>query len=107
MIIERFAKNVIASGIFKFYIAAGFFTTSIFFVLNMHLFTPLEVVLGIVFVTVFFKAISNVMLSLLILLFRLDNKKAQSDFEFHSKKIDELLSELTVSDSVKKGNNAK
>lgn len=39
------------------------------------------------------------MLSLLILLFNLDNKKAELDFKYHTQKIDELLSELTTVDS--------
>lgn len=95
LIVERFAKNVNAR-VLKFYVAAGFFTISIFFVLNVHLFTPIEIVLGIVFTTIFFKAISNIMLSLLILLFNLDNKREELEIKFSSKKLDELLSELTV-----------
>lgn len=59
----------------------------------------MEIVLGIVFATVFLKTLSNVMLSLLILLFNLDNKKAELDFKYHTQKIDELLSELTTVDS--------
>lgn len=96
MIVERFTKNIIASGLFKIYVAAGFFGTSIFFVLNAQLFTPIEIVLGIVFTTIFLKAVSNIMLSLIILLFRLDNKKEELDLKYHSQKIDELLSELTT-----------
>lgn len=99
MIIERFTKNVMASGLLRIYVATGFFATSIFFVLNAHLFTPMEIVLGIVFTTIFLKAISNIMLSLIILLFRLDNKKEELDLKYHSKKIDELLSELTTNSS--------
>lgn len=99
MVIERFSKNVIASGLFRIYIATGFFATSIFFILNVHLFTPIEIVLGIVFITIFLKAVSNIMLSMLILLFNLDNKKEELDIKYHSKKIDELLSELNVDSS--------
>ena len=98
MIIERFSKTVIASGIFRFYVAIGFFGTSLFFIFNIHLFTPMEMVLGIIFATVFLKTLSNIMLSLLILLFNLDNKKAELDFKYHTQKIDELLSELTTTD---------
>ncbi|WP_419765523.1 MAG: hypothetical protein ACNI28_03330 [Arcobacter sp.] len=105
MIIERFSKTVIASGIFRFYVAIGFFGTSLFFLFNVHLFTPMEMVLGIIFVTIFLKTMSNVMLSLLILLFSLDNKKAELDFKYHTQKIDELISELTTSDSNNKNGN--
>ncbi|RXJ80056.1 hypothetical protein [Arcobacter sp. F2176] len=99
MIIERFSKTVIASGILRFYVATGFFGISLFFLFNVSLFTPMEIVLGIIFATIFFKTLSNVMLSLLILLFNLDNKKAELDFKYHTQKIDELLSELTTTDS--------
>ncbi len=99
MIIERFSKTVIASGIFRFYVAVGFFGTSLFFIFNIHLFTPMEMVLGIIFATIFLKTLSNVMLSLLILLFNLDNKKAELEFKYNTQKIDELLSELTTSES--------
>lgn len=105
MIIERFSKTVIASGIFRFYVAIGFFGTSLFFLFNAHLFTPMEMVLGIIFVTIFLKTMSNIMLSLLILLFSLDNKRAELDFKYHTQKIDELISELTISDSNNKNGN--
>lgn len=105
MIIERFSKTVIASGIFRFYVATGFFGISLFFLFNHNLFTPMEIVLGIIFATVFLKTLSNVMLSLLILLFNLDNKKAELDFKYHTQKIDELLSELTTSNSNNKNSN--
>ena len=99
MIIERFSKTVIASGIFRFYVAAGFFGTSLFFIFNVHLFTPMEIVMGIILATIFFKTLTNVMMSLLILLFNLDNKKSELDFKYHTQKIDELLSELTTTEA--------
>ncbi len=34
MVIERFSQNVVSSGLFKIYIATGFFATLIFFVIN-------------------------------------------------------------------------
>lgn len=105
MIIERFSKTVIASGIFRIYVAIGFFGTSLFFIFNVHLFTPMEMVLGVIFTTIFLKTMSNVMLSLLILLFNLDNKKAELDFKYHTQKIDELMSELTTSESNNKNGN--
>jgi len=106
VIIERFSKTVIASGIFRFYVATGFFGTSLFFLFNAHLFTPMEIVLGIILTTIFLKTLSNVMLSLLILLFNLDNKKAELEFKYHTQKIDELLSELTTTDSNSRNSSA-
>lgn len=98
MIIERFSQNVINSGVFKFYIATGFFATLIFFTVNADLFTPLEMILGIILVTVVLKGISNMMLSLIISLFSLDNKRSEFDFKYNEEKIQIMLNELTVKD---------
>ena len=38
MVIERFSQTVINSGVFRFYIATGFFATLIFFIINADLF---------------------------------------------------------------------
>lgn len=99
MVIERFSQTVVGSGLFKLYIATGFFATLIFFVINADLFTPIEMLLGIIGITIALKGITNIMLSLIILLFNLDNKKAELDFEYNSDNIDALLAELSVQES--------
>lgn len=99
MVIERFSKNVISSGVFKLYIATGFFATLIFFVVNADLFTPMEMLLGIIGVTVILKGVTNMMLSLIILLFSFDNKQAEIDFQYNSEKIDTLLAELSIKEA--------
>lgn len=75
MVVERFSQNLINSGIFRLYIATGFFATLIFFVINADLFTPLEMIFGIMGVTIVLKGITNMMLSLLILLLILTIKE--------------------------------
>ena len=106
MVVERFSQGVINSGVFRLYIATGFFATLIFFVVNADLFTPIEMVIGIIGITVTLKGISNMMLSLIILLFNFDNKQAQIDFEYNSEKIDSILAELTIKEAaVKSGKN--
>ena len=105
MVVERFSQNVVSSGLFKLYIATGFFATLIFFVVNADLFTPFEMLLGIVSVTVVLKGVTNMMLSLIILLFNFDNKQAEIDFEYNSEKIDSLLAELSIKEAT--ANNAK
>ena len=106
MVIERFSQSVIDSGIFRFYIATGFFATLIFFTINADLFTPMEMILGIILTTIVLKGISNMMLSLVVSLFSLDNKKSEFDFKYNEEKIQVMLSQLTVNDvadaSVKK-----
>ena len=100
MIVERFSQNVLTSGIFKFYIATGFFATLIFFIINADLFTPMEMILGIIMVTIILKGISNMMFSLIISLFSLDNKRSEFDFKYNEEKIQVMLNELTVKDII-------
>lgn len=107
MVVERFSQNVLNSGLFRLYIATGFFATLIFFIFNAELFTPLEMILGIIGVTIILKGLSNIMLSLVISLFSLDNKRAEFDFRYNEEKIDSMLNELTVNDVIETGNKLK
>lgn len=100
MIVERFTQNMINSGLFRLYIASGFFATSVFFVINAELFSPLEMILGVIGVTIALKGITNLMLSMIILLFSLDNKKSEMEFTYQSERIDSLLSELKISTNI-------
>ncbi|QKJ24064.1 hypothetical protein [Poseidonibacter lekithochrous] len=100
MVVERFSQDVINSGIFRLYIATGFFATLIFFVVNADFFTPLEMLFGIMGVTVILKGLSNMMLSMIISFFSLDNKKQELDFKYNEEKIEAMLSELNVQDIV-------
>lgn len=100
MVVERFSQNVLNSGIFRVYIATGFFATLIFFVINADLFTPTEMILGIISVTIVLKTLSNIMLSLIISFFSLDNKRQELDFKYNEERIDSLLNELTVKDVI-------
>ena len=107
MIIERFSQTVINSGIFKLYIATGFFATLIFFTVNADLFTPIEMILGIILVTIVLKGLSNIMLSLIISLFSLDNKRSEFDFKYNEEKIQVMLNELSVKDIIDTNKNLK
>lgn len=102
MVVQRFSQSVINSGILRVYTACGFFMTSIFFIINSSIFSPIEMVTWIVLVTVAFKAVGNVMLSLIILLFNLDNKRSEIDFERASAEIDNILAEFSVKETNKK-----
>lgn len=99
LVVETFSQNVINSGIFRIYIATGFFASLIFFVINAELFTPIEMIFGIIGVTVVLKGLSNMMLSMLILLFDLENKREELDFNYHAEKIDAMLHEMNVQDN--------
>ena len=107
MIIERFSQTVINSGIFRLYIATGFFATLIFFVLNVELFTPFEMILGTILITIVLKGMSNLMLSLIISLFSLDNKRSEFDFKYNEEKIQVMLNELSVKEVMDVNKNLK
>jgi hypothetical protein len=98
MVIERFSQNLINSGLFKTYIATGFFATLLFFLFNSELFTPIEMLVGIIFVTLLLKGLSNIMISLIISLFSLENKRKEFDFKYNEDKINAMLNELVVKD---------
>ncbi len=100
MVIERFSQNVLNSGLFRLYIATGFFATLIFFVINSELFTPMEIVVWIVSITIFLKGVSNIMFSLLILLFSLDNKRTELEYKYNEEKIDAMLNELNIKEII-------
>ena len=104
MVIERFSQTVINSGIFKLYIATGFLATLIFFTINADLFTPMEMILGIILVTIVLKGVSNMMLSLIVSFFSLDNKRSEFDFKYNEERVQVLLNELTVKDVIDSNN---
>ncbi|WP_323587088.1 hypothetical protein [Aliarcobacter butzleri] len=104
MVIERFSQNLINSGIFKIYIATGFFATLIFFVVNSELFSPIEMILGSILITITLKGLSNLMLSFMVSSFSLENKKAEFDFKYNEEKINILLNQLVAKEADEKLN---
>lgn len=96
MVVERFSQSVINSGLLRLFIASGFFATVIFFVINADFFTPIEMIFGIIGVTIILKGIANIMLSMIISFFSLDNKKNELNFKYNEEKIESMLSELNV-----------
>ena len=104
MIIEDFSYRLISSKMMNTYVATAFFATLVFFVLNANSYTPLEMIMGVVFVTIAFKGVSNMMLSLVILLFNLENKEHALEFERTSAKVNGLLNELSLQQTKIKSN---
>ncbi|TLS98951.1 hypothetical protein [Aliarcobacter cibarius] len=100
MVIERFSQNLMNSGLFKTYIATGFFATLLFFLFNSELFTPIEMLVGIIFITLLLKGLSNIMISLIISLFSLENKRKEFDLKYNEDKINAMLNELVVKDII-------
>jgi hypothetical protein len=99
MVVERFSKTIIQSKIFDTYVAAVFFATIIFFVLNSGYFSPFEMIVWVIVVTIGFKGIANLMLSLTISLVNLDNTQNLIDFEKSSSKLESLVSDLAIQEA--------
>ena len=53
-------------------------------------------------VTIILKGVTNMMLSLIILLFNLDNKREELKHKYNEDKIDAMLAELSVQDAQEK-----
>jgi len=96
---EEFSKRIIQSGLLDTYVATVFFGTSIFFVLNSSFYTPIEMMFGIVFVTVLFKGLANIMLSMSISLVNLQNDYDKVDFEESSSKLESLVNDLAIQEA--------
>jgi len=104
MIIEKFTREILRTGIFDTYVAAVFFASVIFFVLNASWFTPTEVMIGIVFSTIVFKGVANMMLSMTISLVDLDNQQDKLDFKKSSDELDALVNDLAIQEAAIKSN---
>jgi len=99
MMVENFSKTIVKSKILDTYVAAVFFATIIFFVLNSGFYSPFEMIAWIVVVTIGFKGIANLMLSMTISLVNLDNTQNQIDFEKSSSKLETLVSDLAIQEA--------
>jgi len=99
MVVEKFSKTIIASRLFNIYVAASFFATIIFFVLNSEMYTPIEMIFSVVIVTVAFKGVANIMLSMTIALINLDNTQDKIEFEKAANKLESLVNDLAIQEA--------
>jgi Zn-dependent membrane protease YugP len=96
---EEFSKHLLQSRIFDTYVGAVFFGTVIFFVLNASFYTPIEMMFGIVFITIFFKGLANIMISMTIALFNLSNEQDRVEFEKSSNSLESLVNDLAIQEA--------
>jgi hypothetical protein len=94
MYVERFASGVLKSGVLDTYVAVSFFGTVIYFVLNIHLYTPMEILMWTFIVAIGAKGLANLMLGLVIALYDLGQIEEKNNFEKESERIDQLLAQL-------------
>jgi hypothetical protein len=99
MIIEKFSRKMIVSRLFDTYVATAFFATLIYYVLNASLYTPLEMMIGVVLSTIVFKSFANLMLSMSISLVDLDKTQDAIEFEKSSNKLESLVSDLAIQEA--------
>ena len=96
MVIEKFSKRMVRSKILDTYVATVFFASLIFFVLNSSIFTPLEMMFGIVISTILFKGVANMMLSMTISLVNLDNTHDSVAFKKDADNLESLVNDLAI-----------
>lgn len=96
MLVENFSNKVLRSKIIDTYVATAFFAVVIFFTLNADIYTPFEMIFGIVFVTIAFKGLAHMMVGLIISLYDFEYKKESVEFGEVSNRINGLLNDLTL-----------
>jgi len=104
MVVERFSRKMLESRIFNTYVATVFFSSLIFFVLNSSIFTPLEMMFGIVISTILFKGVANLMLSMTISLVSLDNQQDSVNFKKESENLESLVNDLAIQEAAIQSN---
>ncbi|MBD3841567.1 MAG: hypothetical protein IE909_06720 [Campylobacterales bacterium] len=97
--VESFSRRFLSSKVLDMYVAAAFFASVIFFVLNSYHFTPLEAMIGIVLSTIVFKGIANIMLSMVISLLNLENEQDRLEFEDASNRLESLVNDLAIKEA--------
>jgi len=108
VVVETFSKKIMASKILNTYVAASFFATIIFFVLNSEMYTPIEMIISVVIVTIAFKGFANIMLSMTIALISLDNTQDKIEFEKAANKLESLVNDLAIQEAaVQSAKNSK
>lgn len=96
---EEFSKKILQSKLLDTYVATVFFGTLIFFVLNASYYAPIEMIFWIVFVTILFKGLSNLMLSMIISLINLSNEQDRVEFEKSADDLESLVKDLTIQEA--------
>ena len=105
MVIENFTNRLLASRLIDTYVATAFFATLIFFTLNAHLYTPIEIISSVIIVTIGFKGLGHFVVGIVISLYSLEEKKNEVEFNEKSSEIEGLLNDLALQQTKIKTNN--
>jgi hypothetical protein len=96
MVIEKFTNRLLASRLIDTYVATAFFATLIYFTLNAHLYTPIEIISSVIIVTIAFKGLGHFVVAMIISLQNLDEKRKEVEFNEKSAEIEGLLNDLAL-----------
>ena len=81
--VEKFFYKILKTRLIDTYVATAFFATTIFFILNISLYTPTEILLWVIIVTLAFKGLAHLMVAVVILFF--DLSKREENLELQKK----------------------
>jgi hypothetical protein len=104
MIVEKFFNAILKSKIIDIYVAIAFIATAVFFIMNISLYTPFEILVGIVLVTLSFKGLAYLMVSFVIMFFDLKQKEDSVQLQQKLAKLDSLVDELALQQTKLKNN---
>jgi hypothetical protein len=93
---EEFSSKVLKSKMIDLYVATAFFSVVIFFTLNSDIYTPFEMLFGVIFTTIAFKGLSYMMSAIIISLYDFGHKKESIEFGEVSSRINGLLNDLSL-----------
>jgi len=104
MIVEKFFNAILKSKIIDIYVAIAFIATAVFFIMNISSYTPFEILVGIVLVTLSFKGLAYLMVSFVIMFFDLKQKEDSVQLQQKLAKLDSLVDELALQQTKLKNN---
>jgi len=94
--VENFFYKILETRLINTYVAAAFFATTIFFILNISLYTPSEILLWTMIVTLTFKGLAHLMVAIIIFFFDLSKREESVELRKKLNKLETLVNELSI-----------
>ena len=105
--VEKFFIKIIKTKFIDFYVATAFFATVVFFILNISLYTPSEILMWIIIVTLTFKGLAHLIVSIIIMFFDLKQIEQNLEYKKQLNKLETLVNELSIQQTKIKNKNNK
>jgi len=103
--VENFFFKIIKTKFIDFYVATAFFATVIFFILNISLYTPIEILMGIIIVTLIFKGLAHLIVSIILMFYDLNKIEQNLEYKKKLNKLETLVNELSIQQAKIKNQN--